>query len=318
MLTLGRFHYSKPVVLLAPMAGISDLPYRSLCQRFGSHYTIAEMVDARPQFLAMPESQLRLQFDDDARFPKIVQLVGGDPYLMAETAQVMQALGCDVIDINMGCPAKKVGKQNAGSALLSDLPQVEKILAQVTRAVSIPVTLKTRLGFNEQTMTIETVAKIAENTGIAALTVHGRTRAQRFNGTAHYDEIGRIKAQTSLPIIVNGDITTTAQAQDLIQQFGFDGVMIGRAACGNPWLLAHMRCALDCDFAMPAISRRAVISEHISALHQLYQRQGLLIARKHLHWYLAPMPRYDFWRQEINTATDLAAQLAIVAQAVVN
>lgn len=181
MITLGKYHYPDPVVLLAPMAGISDLPYRRICQRFGSHYTIAEMVSARPELLATEQTQTRLQFDDNPNFPKIVQLAGGDPFLMAEAAQLMQAKGADVIDINMGCPAKKVGQQNAGSALLSDLPQVEKILRATVNAVKIPVTLKTRIGFTDDTLTLDTVGKMAEDTGITAITVHGRTRAQRFS-----------------------------------------------------------------------------------------------------------------------------------------
>lgn len=313
MITLGRFHYAEPVVLLAPMAGISDLPYRRICERLGANYTTAEMINARPDLIASNYSQLRVQFDANPSYPKIVQLAGGDPAVMADAAQLMEMRGADVIDINMGCPAKKVGQQNAGSALLCDLPRVSAILKATCQAVTIPVTLKTRIGFNDDTLTIERVAKMAEDAGIQALTVHGRTRAQRFNGVARYTEIAAVKQQVTLPIIVNGDIDSPEKAKQLIARYGFDGVMIGRAAQGNPWLLGRIRHALTPAFEPQEEDREALIREHITALHQLYGEAGVFIARKHLHWYFRQSADYARKRASINLAKTPREQLQVIA-----
>lgn len=294
------------------MAGVSDRPFRSLCQRYGADFSVAEMISAKPELMRSKLSQTRLQFDADPRYPKIVQLVGGDPALMAEAAQLMQARDADVIDINLGCPAKKVGKQNAGSALLADLKQVAAILRATTRAVSIPVSVKTRLGFNEQQPTLAECARIAEDCGITLLSVHGRTRAQRFQGRAHYEPIAEIKARSQLPIIVNGDITSAAQAQRLIADYGFDGVMIGRAAQGNPWLFAECQARIN-QRGAPAITHSHDIHEHIRALHALYGAQGVLIARAHLHHYYRHHPNYQReHRSCINQAHNEAAQTALI------
>lgn len=315
MISLGRFHYPDPVVVLAPMAGISDLPFRRLCQKLGSHYTIAEMICARPELLNTRDSQLRLQFDDDPAYPKIVQLVGGNGQIMAETAQLMQENGADVIDINMGCPAKKVGQQNAGSALLAFPDQVKTILTAVVNAVSIPVTLKTRIGFNDQQVNIAQIGLLAEEAGVAAITVHGRTRAQRFRGQARYQEIGDLKSRLSIPVIVNGDISQPEQAKALINAYGFDGVMIGRAVQGNPWLLGQIREALSPDFQVAENCPAEIIKNHILALHSLYGHHGERIARKHLHWYFATHPDYPSLRETINQGTN-KDQLALIDQCI--
>lgn len=314
MITLGRFTFAPPLVVLAPMAGVSDLPFRRLCHQAGAHYTIAEMISAKPDLMETPLSATRLQFDEDDRFPRIVQLVGGDAALMAQAAQMMQARGTDIIDINMGCPAKVVGKQCAGSALLSDEKQVERILRATVSAVSVPVTLKTRIGTDENHINIARIARIAEDSGIQLLAVHGRTRAQKFRGEARYEEIAQAKARVSIPVLVNGDITSAAQAKQLIDQYGFAGVMIGRAAQGNPWLFACMRRAFDSGFHAQLPNYHDLIAEHTRSLHRLYGGQGLLIARKHLHAYGQTLDLPRAFREAVNLAQELSAQLNLVQE----
>ncbi|MDO5091793.1 MAG: tRNA dihydrouridine synthase DusB [Cardiobacteriaceae bacterium] len=314
MITLGRFHYPDPVVVLAPMAGVSDLPFRRLCQQSGAHYSVAEMISAKPDLMATELAETRLSFDSDANTPRIVQLVGGDAALMAEAAQMMVAKGADIIDINMGCPAKVVGKQQAGSALLADETQVAKILEKTVNAVRVPVTLKTRLGPDCGRVNIARIARIAEDAGVQLLAVHGRSRAQKFRGDARYEDIAQVKKNLRIPVIVNGDIDCPDKAKTLIARHGFDGVMIGRAAQGNPWLFTEMRRALDPAFAASLPAPAALIHEHTEALHTLYGRQGLLIARKHLHSYGQTFHLPRAYREAVNTALDPAAQLALIPQ----
>lgn len=312
MITLGRFHYPDPVIVLAPMAGVSDRPFRALCQHYGADFTVAEMISAKPDLMDTDLSRTRLQFSEEPRFPKIVQLVGGDAALMAEAAQMMQARGADVIDINMGCPSKKVGKYSAGSALMGDPQRAAAILSATVRAVDLPVTLKTRLGTDDQNRNVAEIARIAVDSGIRLLTVHGRTRAQRFKGEANYDEIANVKAQLSLPVIVNGDITEAAQAKRLITQYGFDGVMIGRGAQGNPWLFAACQHAVNGRALPESIDMVADIYRHIAGLHDLYGEHATLIARKHLHWYANALPGYRALRERINQAKNRAQQLMLI------
>lgn len=314
MITLGTFTFPAPLAVLAPMAGVSDLPFRRLCQQSGAHYTVAEMISAKPDLMDTRLSETRLQFDPDPRFPRIVQLVGGDAGLMAEAARMMVEKGADVIDLNMGCPAKVVGRQQAGSALLGDEAQVARIIARVVESVNVPVTLKTRLGTDEGNINIGRIARIAADGGIRLLAVHGRTRAQKFRGQARYAEIAAVKNHIAIPVIANGDITSAAQAKQLVHTYGFDGVMIGRAAQGNPWLFADVRRAFDPAFAdtLPAASE--LIPAHTRALHELYGAHGLLIARKHLHCYGATFSLPRAFREAVNRATALATQLAVVQE----
>lgn len=312
MITLGRFHYPAPVIVLAPMAGISDRPFRELCQHYGADYTVAEMISAKPDLMDTDLSRTRLQFSDDDRYPKIIQLVGGDAALMAEAARMMQARGADVLDINMGCPSKKVGKYSAGSALMGDPQRVAAILSATVHAVDIPVTLKTRLGTDDSNRNIREIAHIAEDSGISLLTVHGRTRAQRFKGEATYEDIAEVKATCNLPVIVNGDITSAAQAKTLIDCYGFDGVMIGRGAQGNPWLFAECQHTINARPIVSDIDISADIYRHIDGLHNLYGEHGTLIARKHLHWYAQALPNYRALRDDINQARNRSQQLSLI------
>lgn len=313
-ITLGKFRYPRPVVVLAPMAGISDLPFRRLCQENGADFTVAEMISAKPDLLNTPEAIRRLSFDDNPRYPKIVQLLGADPALMAEAAQLMQAKGADIIDINMGCPAKTVAKQQAGSALLADLKQAERILRAVVNAVKIPVTLKTRLGVNPHNINLSEVGKMAVASGIALITVHGRTRAQKFTGNADFKAIAALKNISPIPVIANGDIHNAQRACELIARYGFDGVMIGRAAQGNPWLFAQ--CQQQINGITPAkVMPHEQICRHIQQLHAHYGKHATYIARQHLHAYFRLDPAYPSLRRYINRAPDYHSQLHLLSLA---
>lgn len=315
MIRLGRFHYPHPVLVLAPMAGISDLPFRRLCHQLGADFSIAEMIDARPDLMQSAKTARKILFDDNAHFPKIVQLVGGNARLLAQAAQEMQAKGVDAIDLNFGCPAKRVGQQNAGSALLKDMDQVEHIIHTVRQACDLPLTIKTRLGFDERTPTLKRMGEIADRYQIAALTIHGRTRADKFQNHARYDSIGELKATINTPIIVNGDIDSAQKAKELIDTYHFDGVMVGRATQGNPWLLYEIRRTLDPNFSAQSIDKEKDILNHIQELHQLYQDFGVLHARKHLHWYFAQKDNYPELRKKINHMKNPCEQLELTQQA---
>lgn len=311
---LGSFHYPRPVVVLAPMAGISDLPFRRLCQENGADFSVAEMISVKPELLQSEQAKRRLAFDCQPQYPKIVQLLGAEPALMAEAAQLMQAKGADVIDINMGCPAKTVAKQQAGSALLADLKRVENILRAVVNAVKIPVTLKTRLGLNPQTVNLLETGKMAAATGISLISVHGRTRAQKFTGKADFREIAALKNISPIPVIANGDISDAKHAGELIARYGFDGVMIGRAAQGNPWLFAQ--CQQHINGILPGkVIREQQIRRHICQLHEHYGKHATYIARKHLHAYFRFSAQYPTLRQYINRATDYHSQLQLLSLA---
>lgn len=313
MISLGRFQYPDPVVVLAPMAGTTDLPFRKLCQHFGADFSVAEMISAKPDLFTSDLAQTRIHFANDNKHPKIVQLVGSDPRLMAEAAQLIQAKGADVIDLNMGCPSKSVGKHLAGSALLADEAQVCAIIRATVNAVSIPVTLKTRLGLHSQHINIERIAHIAQDNGIALLSIHGRTRAQKFKGTVDYQTIGTVKQTLSIPVIANGDITTPAQGKTLIERYGFDGIMLGRISQGKPWIFADFQQHIN-QRQPPSAVKQPIISQHINALHQLYGQQATYIARKHLHWYYQHTAQYATIRRHINQANNQQTQLELIQQ----
>lgn len=307
MLNIGRHHYPTPIIALAPMVGITDLPFRRLCQKLGCHISIAEMINAHPSLIQTLKSQNRIQFDPDPNTPKIVQLAGGERKHLTETAKIMQDKGIDAIDFNLGCPAKKVGKQNAGAALLTDLKHLEQLLIALKKAITIPLSIKTRLGIDEKTPTLLELGKIAEQIGINHISVHGRTRAERFQGQAKYETIAELKTKTTLPIIVNGDINSAEKAQQLLDTYKFDGVMIGRAAQGNPWLFSEIRQKLEPNWQTEEKTRQQQILEHITALHQHYpQNIATLYARKHLLHY------YPKARLEIIKAEDKDTQIALI------
>jgi tRNA-dihydrouridine synthase B len=304
-------------VLSAPMAGVSDLPYRLLCRRYGAGLAISEMVASDPSLRTTRKSLLRCNHSGESE-PRSVQIVGTDPIVMAEAARYNVDLGAQIIDINMGCPAKKVCAVAAGSALMRDEPLVANILAAVVAAVPVPVTLKTRTGWDRDHSNVTNIARIAQEAGIAALTVHGRSRACGYAGDVDYDIIRQVKGSVTIPVIANGDITTPEMAVDVLNRTGADGIMIGRGAQGHPWLFAQINSLLNDGNALadPSISEiEAVVLEHVHALHAFYgERQGVRIARKHVGWYLSQFNTWKEAKPTLNRAPDAAAQIHLIKQ----
>lgn len=315
MMHIGR-HPISPAVALAPMAGITDKPFRRLAAAYGAGYTVGEMISDDPSLRHTAKTRSRSDFSGQTGL-KAVQIAGSDPVRLAEAARYSVAQGADIIDINMGCPAKKVCNVLAGSALLQDEALVGRILTTVAAAVPVPVTLKTRLGFSEERKNILTVAKMAEDAGIAAIAVHGRTREQMYRGAAVYDLIGEAKSRVGIPVWVNGDIDSPQKAAAVLRQTGADGVMVGRAAQGQPWLFADIVHYLGCGSLPPPppFGRAAAsVLEHIAAVHGFYgETAGVRIARKHIGWYLARLPGGAECRSRINRIDSAAGQYDALA-----
>ena len=284
---VGQFEFDCPVVL-APMAGVTDRPFRILCKRLGADLAVSEMVTSNKALFASRKSQTRMNHEGEAS-PKIIQIAGGDVAMMVEAAQMNADLGADIIDINMGCPAKKVCNKLAGSALLSDELLVARILESVVASVDVPVTLKIRTGPSPDNRNGVVIARIAQESGIAMLSVHGRTRADKFLGNAEYQTIGEIVAAVNIPVIANGDINTPQQAEKVLQLTGAAGVMVGRAAQGNPWIFQQIIHFLKTgeELSPPTASEKAdVLKWHLQNLYDLYgEYSGVRIARKHIAWY---------------------------------
>lgn len=309
---IGPYRIEQPVVL-APMAGVTDLPFRALCRRLGAGLVVAEMLTANHALWHTPKSRLRRVHDDEPA-PRSVQIAGGEPAMLAEAARLAVAGGAQIVDINMGCPVKKVCNKAAGSALLRDERLVRDILIAVTGAVDVPVTLKIRTGWAPEARNGVAVARIAEDCGIAALAVHGRTRADRFNGAAEYDTIAAIKQSVRIPVIANGDIETPQQARAVLAHTGADAVMIGRAAQGNPWIFREICHFLATGSELPppdAAEICATVHGHLAALHAHYgEYLGVRIARKHVGWYLDARTNWD--RPAFNLTADAAQQHDLV------
>lgn len=290
--------------MLAPMAGVTDLPFRRLCRKMGAGLVVSEMVAADPNTWSTRKSRLRVQFGDEPA-PRSVQIAGYDPQMMAEAALFNVQLGAEIIDINMGCPAKKVCKRAAGSALLQNPELVESILTAVVSAVDVPVTLKIRTGWDRQNRNAETIARIAEDSGVAALAVHGRTKACRFVGEVEYDTIAKVVDAVSIPVLANGDITDPQRAVSVLKHTGAAAVMIGRAAQGNPWIFNQINHFLKYDqpLSPPSMEECSqVMSEHLLALHEFYgETGGVRISRKHIGWYINPLPGGKEFTRVFNT-----------------
>ncbi|MDA0822422.1 MAG: tRNA dihydrouridine synthase DusB [Proteobacteria bacterium] len=296
------------------MAGVSDCVFRSLCLQYGADYAVSEMVASNPRLRDTTKTQRRLDHSDAAGI-RIVQIAGADPHFLAEAARYCADNGADVIDINMGCPAKKVCNKLAGSALMRDETLVSSLLSAVVAAVDVPVTLKMRTGWDPEHRNAPTVARIAEALGISALTIHGRTRACRFNGQAEYDTIAEIKQLVSIPVIANGDIRTAAEAQSVFDHTACDGLMIGRAANGNPWIFQQIKCALNRTEVSQASFHDIVqtMTNHVRAIHELYGYQiGTRVARKHVGWYAQQMPDGESFRQAFNKIETAQAQVTFI------
>jgi tRNA-dihydrouridine synthase B len=317
---LGDFVISRPL-FLAPMAGVSDSPYREICAANGAGLTVAEMLTCNTERWTSDKNRLR-QVMPDIQGPQVIQIAGSDPGLMSEAAILNVAKGADVIDINMGCPAKKVLRKAAGSALLQDPALVDHILRAVVRAVDVPVTLKIRTGWCPESRNGVEIAKLAEQAGISMLTVHGRTRACRFMGNAEYDTIASIKQAVSLPVIANGDITSPQKAAMVLKQTGADGLMIGRGAQGRPWIFNAIYHYLATGRQLAAPNTEFIgetIESHVARIYALYgESKGVFFARKHVRWYVgylkeeldegAPCAR-QFWLT-FSQAETAASQLA--------
>jgi tRNA-dihydrouridine synthase B len=310
-------HYTLPnKLILAPMAGISDRPFRSICKDFGAGFAISEMVASNPALRDHKATLLKADHENEQGLCA-VQIVGTDPQIMADAAAYNVERGAKIIDINMGCPAKKVCAVAAGSALLRDTELVKRILDAVVSAVDVPVTLKIRTGWNPENRNAMEVAHIAESSGIAALTVHGRTRADKFEGQAEYETIRQVKQAVSIPVIANGDIDSADKAQFVLDATGADAVMIGRAAQGNPWLFKEIDAAIKNNKApqKPCVTEiYETMILHLEKLYSFYgDVTGVRIARKHINWYLKHL---DFFGQDIRTkinqVTHPTQQLALI------
>ncbi|MFQ3324954.1 MAG: tRNA-dihydrouridine synthase B [Pseudomonadales bacterium] len=315
LITIGPYQLQSHVVL-APMAGITDLPFRQICRQLGAGMVTGEMIASDTSLWTTKKSSTRLPQLCE-REPRAIQIVGSDPVLMSNAARKSVELGAQIIDINMGCPAKKVCKKAAGSALLQDEKLVSEILQAVVNAVNVPVTLKIRTGTDLDNRNGINIARIAENEGIQSLAVHGRTRACRFKGKVEYDTIAAIKQQAGIPVFANGDINTPQQAKTVLDYTGADGAMIGRAAQGNPWLFQQIDHFLMTGeiIAAPSLSTKlAVIKLHLRALHTHYgELAGLRIARKHIGWYLADQQIPTFTKN-FNQLNSAQAQLDALEQ----
>lgn len=311
MIQIGRFTLNSRAVL-APMAGVTDLPFRRLCRRYGAALTPSEMVAGKPELHDSRKSQQRMLRDHDARHPHVIQIAGSEPAAMAAAAQLNVEAGADIIDINMGCPAKKVCRKAAGSALLREPETVRAILEAVVAAVDVPVSLKIRTGWSPEQRNGLNIARMAEDLGIASLAVHGRTRACRFNGQAEYDTIAGIADALTIPVFANGDITSAEKAAQVLKYTGADGVMIGRGAQGRPWIFAEINDYLNGTnrFQSPeGDALTAAMLEHLQALHDFYGTiAGPRIARKHLSWYL-PEEQHRPFRQAFNRLNEPEQQL---------
>jgi tRNA-dihydrouridine synthase B len=300
---------------VAPMAGVTDRPFRQLCKRLGAGYAVSEMVASNPQLWGTDKSRRRTDHVGEVA-PISVQIAGADPSMMAEAARYNVERGAAIIDINMGCPAKKVCNTAAGSALLANEALVARIVAAVVGAVDVPVTLKIRTGPDPASRNALRIARIAQDAGIAALAVHGRTRACLFTGAVEYATIAAVKRAVTIPVFANGDIATPQMAKRVLEITGADGLMIGRAAQGRPWIFREIAHYLATGELLPppAVAEvRMLIVEHLADHHAFYgEQQGVRIARKHLGWYTRSLRGGDAFRARMNAVETSAAQVAIV------
>jgi tRNA-dihydrouridine synthase B len=302
-------------LLVAPMAGVTDRPFRQLCKRLGAGYAVSEMIASNPRLWDTDKSQRRSDHAGEVE-PIAVQIAGSDPAMMADAARYNVQRGAQVIDINMGCPAKKVCNAAAGSALLGDEPRVAAILDAVVRAVDVPVTLKIRTGPEPARRNAVRIARVAESAGIVALAVHGRTRACMFTGAVEYETIAAVKQAVSIPVIANGDIATPRQARDVLRRTGADALMIGRAAQGRPWIFREIAHYLEhgVELAPPTVAdARAIVARHLDEHYSFYgEAAGVRIARKHIGWYAKDLAGGDALRRQVNAAESTATQIAAV------
>tara|TARA_R110002096_G_scaffold120812_6_gene261784 strand:- start:2113 stop:3114 length:1002 start_codon:yes stop_codon:yes gene_type:complete len=312
-LKIGPYSLSSPFVL-APMAGVTDAPFRRICRRFGAGMTTSEMTTADTRLWQTAKSRHRLDLDLDAE-PIAVQIAGSEPQQLATAAQACVERGAQIIDINMGCPAKKVCKKLAGSALLQDEQLVASILHAVVAAVSVPVTLKIRTGWDPQHRNAVQVAKIAEDAGIQSLAVHGRTRACRYRGNAEFDTIARVKQAVAIPVIANGDITTLEKSLEVLRLTNCDGLMIGRGAQGRPWVFRQLGQLLNPSAEIALLDKcelRDIMLDHLNELHRFYgDITGVRVARKHLTWYCNSLANAEDFRHQVVRVESASEQIRL-------
>jgi tRNA-dihydrouridine synthase B len=308
-------HTLRNNVFVAPMAGVTDRPFRQLCKQLGAGYAVSEMAASNPRLWASEKSARRTDHAGEME-PKAVQIAGADPHDLAECAKFNVERGAQIIDINMGCPVKKVCNNWCGSALLQHEDLVQRILDAVVNAVDVPVTLKFRTGWDRENRNALTIARMAEQAGIAMLTLHGRTRADGYKGEAEYDTIAAVKAAVSIPVVANGDITSPEKAKFVLDHTGADAVMIGRAAQGRPWICREVDHYLRTGEFLPAPlveEVRALMHEHLPAHYAFYgDYLGVRTARKHIGWYVEDLPGGEEFRQRMNRLESTVEQLAAV------
>jgi tRNA-dihydrouridine synthase B len=304
-------HQLRNGLFVAPMAGITDRPFRRIARRMGAALAVSEMISSRPELRESRKTRLRQDHAGESG-PISVQIAGSDPRMLAEAARYNADLGADIIDINMGCPAKKVCNVLAGSALLEDEPLVARILEAVVAAAGVPVTLKIRTGPAPQRRNAVRVARIAESCGVQALAIHGRSRACMFEGRAEHETVAEVKSRVRIPVIANGDVESAEDAKRVLELTGADGIMIGRAAQGRPWLFRSIARYLETGEQTPAPGLPeigALLLEHLDGLYDLYgAEQGARVARKHIGWTVRDLPGGEAFRGEVVRIADAAAQ----------
>ena len=304
-------HQLRNGLFVAPMAGITDRPFRRIARRMGAALAVSEMISSRPELRESRKTRLRRDHAGEPG-PISVQIAGGDPRMLADAARHNAGLGADIIDINMGCPAKKVCNAAAGSALLENEALVARIVQAVVAAVDVPVTLKIRTGPAPERRNAVRVARLAEDAGIQALAIHGRSRACLFAGRAEYETIAEVKSRVRIPVIANGDVETPEDARRVLELTGADGIMIGRAAQGRPWLYRSIARYLETGEKLPAPGLPeigALLVEHLEGLYDLYgDEQGARVARKHIGWTVRELPGGAAFREEVVRMVDARAQ----------
>ncbi|MGO3296428.1 MAG: tRNA dihydrouridine synthase DusB [Marinobacter sp.] len=313
---IGPYTLPNPLIV-APMAGVTDRPFRLLCRKLGAGLAVSEMVIADSKLWHTRKSRTRMDHAGEPE-PRSVQIAGGDPDMLANAARLNAESGAQIVDINMGCPAKKVCNKAAGSALMKDESLVRDILEAVVSAVDIPVTLKMRTGWDQDNRNALAIARMAEGIGIQALAIHGRTRADKYNGDAEYDTIAEVKASVGIPVFANGDITSPEKARMVLEHTGADGLLIGRAAQGSPWIFREILHFLETGQHLPAPPLNEVeqiLSEHLNALHSFYgELMGVRIARKHVGWYLQSHDPSKQFRRRFNALDNALEQTDSIRQ----